>query len=191
MASCWMASCGNGLPVFFSTSFLHVGVASTPMSSAVLHVVGRWPESFPESRVHNFGSILGCPPLAAVALSRCRRPRRNAVTADGVRLGEAPDAPSRGEVRIRFPSGRCFNRRCRVALGDLHPLRDSQSLNIPGSGPGRITHAVLSRVRASTGMADSMTTGLADQDGGDSGTDATASGKWPLLGEPASGKDPL
>jgi hypothetical protein len=40
-------------------------------------------------------------------------------------------------------------------------------------------------------MADSMTTGLADQDGGDSGTDATASGKWPLLGEPASGKDPL
>jgi hypothetical protein len=42
-----------------------------------------------------------------------------------------------------------------------------------------------------TGMADSMTTGLADQDGGDSGTRATASGKRPLLSEPASGKDPL
>lgn len=40
-------------------------------------------------------------------------------------------------------------------------------------------------------MADSMTTGLADQDGGDSGTRATASGKRPLLSEPASGKDPL
>ena len=34
-------------------------------------------------------------------------------------------------------------------------------------------------------------TGLADQDGSDSGTDVTVSGKRSLLGEPASGKDPL
>jgi len=112
------------------------------------------------------------------------------VTADGVKLAEAPDAPSRGEVRIRFPSGQCSSWLGRVALGDLHPSRYSQSLLLPGSGPGRITHAASGRVRANTGMADSMTTGLADQDGGDSGNDAAADGE-PRLREPASGKDPL
>jgi len=40
-------------------------------------------------------------------------------------------------------------------------------------------------------VTDSMTTDLADQDGGYSGNDASDSGKRPLLGEPASGKDPL
>jgi hypothetical protein len=39
-------------------------------------------------------------------------------------------------------------------------------------------------------MADSMTSGLADQDGGDSGHDAAASGK-PQLSESASWKDRL
>jgi hypothetical protein len=167
------------------------GVALPPCARRLRHPVGRWPESVQESRVRKFGSVLGCSALAAKAVRRSWRPRRNVVSADGVRLAEAPDAPSRGEVRTRFPSGRCRNWQCRVALGDLHPSRDSQSLHDPGSGPGRITHAAISRMRASTGMADSMTTGLVDQDGGDSGTRATASGKRPLLSEPASGKDPL
>jgi len=69
--------------------------------------------------------------------------------------------------------------------------RASQSLRTPGSGPGRISHAAFGRIRASAGVTDSMTTDLADQDGGYSGNDASDSGKRPLLGEPASGKDPL
>jgi len=113
------------------------------------------------------------------------------VTAVGVKLAEAPDAPSRSEVHIRFPCGRRSSWRRRVALGDPYPSRDSQSLRTPGSGPGRISHAAFGRIRASAGVTDSMTTDLADQDGGYSGNDAADSGKRPLLGEPASGKDPL
>ena len=51
-------------------------------------------------------------------------------------------------------------------------------------------HAALGRMGALAATADGMTTGLADQDGGDSRNDATAGGK-PQLGESASGKDPL
>jgi hypothetical protein len=112
------------------------------------------------------------------------------VIAVGVKLAEAPDARSRGEVHIRILSGQCSSWLGRVAPGDLHPLRYPHSPNAPGSGPGRIARAVIGRMRANTGMADSMTTGLADQGGSESGNDATAGGK-PRLGESASGKDPL
>jgi hypothetical protein len=40
-------------------------------------------------------------------LGRVQRSRRNVVAAVGVRLVEVPDAPSRGEVRIRIPSRQC------------------------------------------------------------------------------------
>lgn len=87
----------------------------------------------------------------------------------GVRLGEAPDAPSRGEVRIRIPSGQSLARQ-RVALGDIHPSGDTPSLHSATSGPRWITHAAIGHVRAGTGMAERMTTGLINQVGGDSGS---------------------
>ena len=45
-------------------------------------------------------------------LGRVQRSRRNVVAAVGVRLVEVPDAPSRGEVRIRIPSRQCCQRHC-------------------------------------------------------------------------------
>lgn len=88
----------------------------------------------------------------------------------GVRLTEAPDAPSRGEVRIRIPSGQRPSRQQRVALGDTHPSGDTPSLHAATSGPGWITHAAFGQVRAAMGMADCMTTGLINQVDGDSGS---------------------
>ena len=88
----------------------------------------------------------------------------------GVRLVEAPDAPSRGEVRIRIPSGQRLSRQQRVALGDTHPSGDTPSLHTATSGTVWIMHAAIGQVRTATGMAECMTTGLINQAGGDSGS---------------------
>ena len=88
----------------------------------------------------------------------------------GVRLVEAPDAPSRGEVRIRIPSAQRLSRQQRVALGDTHPSGDTPSLYAATSGPGWITHAAIGQVRIATGIAECTTTGLINQVGGDSGS---------------------
>lgn len=87
-----------------------------------------------------------------------------------VRLGEAPDAPSRGEVRIRIPSGHRPSQLQRVALGDTHPSGDTPSLHAATSGPGWITHTAIGHMPIATGMAECLTTGLINQVGGDSGS---------------------
>ena len=69
----------------------------------------------------------------------------------GVRLGEAPDAPSRGEVRTRIPSGQRTSWQQRVAVGDTHPSGDNPSLHAATSGPGWIMHAAIGQVRTVTG----------------------------------------
>jgi hypothetical protein len=94
------------------------------------------------------------------------------VAALGVRLVEAPDAPSRGEVRIRIPSGQRFSRQQRVALGDTHPAADTPSLHAATSGPGWITQAAIGTARTATGIAGCVTTGLINQVGDDSGSRA-------------------
>jgi hypothetical protein len=123
--------------------------------------------------------------------------RRNAVTAVGVTLAEAPDVPSRGEVQFCFPSGQRCIMRWRVALGDIHPSGDIQSLHAPGSWPGRITHVASAWTRASADarasmdMTDCMTAALAKQGGRKSGSHAPVTDHWPPYGEAASWKDPL
>jgi len=113
------------------------------------------------------------------------------VTAVGVRLSEAPDAPSRGEVRIRIPSGQRWYRRWRVAIGDIHSSGDIRNLHAPGSQPGRIAHAAIGWMLAGTGMAERITAGLADQDGRYGWNRTALSGKRLPLGDLASWKDPL
>ncbi len=49
------------------------------------------------------------------------------MTAVGVRLSDAPGAPSRGDVRIRIPSGQPRTMRWLVALGDIHLSGDIRS----------------------------------------------------------------
>ncbi len=112
------------------------------------------------------------------------------MAAVGVKLDEASDAPSRGEVHIRFLSGQLFSCAGLDALGHVYPSRYSQGPLTPGSGSGRIARAAAGRMCANAGMADKMTTGLVGQGGGDSGNHATAIGK-PRLSESASRKDPL
>lgn len=87
----------------------------------------------------------------------------------GVRLVEAPDAPSRGEVRIRIPSGQRLSQQ-RVALGDTHPSGDTPSLHVATSGLGHSTHTAIGHVRSARGKAECTTTGLINQVGGDSGS---------------------
>jgi len=88
----------------------------------------------------------------------------------GVRLAEAPDAPTRGEVHIRIPSGQRMSRQQRVALGDIHPSGDAQSLYAATSGPEWIAPAAIGRLWTATGIAECTTTGLIGQVGGDSGS---------------------
>jgi len=114
------------------------------------------------------------------------------VAADGVRLGEAPVAPSWGEVHIRIPSGKHGSRlRLRGALGDTHPSGDLKSLYAPNLRPGWSAHTAIDRMRTSTALAECTTTGLIGQAGGDSGSRVTESGRHSRLGESASWKDPL
>jgi hypothetical protein len=121
------------------------------------------------------------------------------VAADGVRLGEAPVAPSWGVVHIRIPSGQhCLEQHCleprlrlRGALGDTHPSGDLKSLHAPNLRPGWNAHTAIDRMRISTALAECTTTGLIGQVGGDSGSRVAESGRQSRLGESASWKDPL
>jgi hypothetical protein len=112
------------------------------------------------------------------------------MAAVGVRLCEAPDAPSRSEVRFRILSGQRSNGHWRAALGDIHPSGDIRSLPAPGTRPGRIMHAAISWMRASTGMAEYTTAALM-QGYGDSGSRVAVSGEQLPPGDLASWKDPL
>jgi len=104
--------------------------------------------------VHCPGTIQRHDPRGAGATTNCGS-RRNCVTAVGVTLTQAPDAPSRGEVRIRIPSGSRASRerfprwrrdrRRRAALGDIHPSGDTQDPHAPVPGPGRMTHPASAR----------------------------------------------
>ena len=116
------------------------------------------------------------------------------MAADGVRLIEAPVAPSWGEVHIRIPSGqRSFGSRLllRGALGDTHPSGDPKNLHAPNLRPGWSAHSAIDRMRISTALAECTTTGLIGQAGGDSGSRVAESGRQSRLGESASWKDPL
>lgn len=116
------------------------------------------------------------------------------MAADGVRLGEAPVAPSWGEVHIRIPSGQHSSGVCgRVALGDTHPSGDLKSLHAPNQRPGWSAHAAtaIDRMRISTALTECTTTGLIGQVGGDSGSRVAESGRRSRLGKSASWKDPL
>jgi hypothetical protein len=125
------------------------------------------------------------------------------VAAVGVRLGEAPDAPSRGEVHVRIPpsqhSSSCQNsfseRSCswRVALGETYPSGDVESLHAPGtsSWPRWFAPAAISRMPINTGMAECVTTRPMNQDGRDSGSRVTDMKARSRIGDPASWKDPL
>jgi hypothetical protein len=113
------------------------------------------------------------------------------VAALGVRLGEAPDVPSRGEVCIRIPSGQRISRQQRVALGEAHPSGDTPSLHAATSGLGWITHAAIGQVRIAMGMAECTTTVLINQGGGDSRSRVAEKARQSCPGDPASWKDPL
>lgn len=112
------------------------------------------------------------------------------MTAVGVRLCEAPDAPSRGEVRFRIPSGQRCSRQWRAALGDIHPSGDIQSLHAPDTRPGLITHVAIGWTSASTGVAEYTTAALI-QGYGDSGSRVAVSGEQAPPDDLASWKDPL
>jgi hypothetical protein len=113
------------------------------------------------------------------------------VAAVGVRLGEAPDAPSWGEVHICIPSGQRSIRRQRAALRSTHPSGDDLTLRAPSSILVWVAHAAIGRMATARGVAVSKTTDLIDQDGGDSGSRVADSEVRSRLGDPASWKDPL
>jgi hypothetical protein len=118
------------------------------------------------------------------------------VAALGVRLVEAPDAPSRGQVRIRIPSGQRLTRQQRVALGDTHPSGDTPSPYAATSvmrttGPGRMAHAAIGQLRTGTGMTECMTSGLINQVGGDSGSRVAEKRGNRAQAIPHPWKDPL
>ena len=113
------------------------------------------------------------------------------MAAVGVRLGEAPDAPSRGEVRIRIPSGLRISGRQRVALGDINPSGDARGLRAPRSKPGRTARSAIGQMRTAAGIAVCTTTGLVDQVGGDSGSRVAEGSRQLRRGDLASWKDPL
>ncbi len=122
------------------------------------------------------------------------------MAADGVRLVEAPVAPSWGEVHTRIPSGLSIFSgqpcsggygRWRGALGDTHPSGDLKSLHAPNLRPGWSAYAAIGRMRISTALAECTTTGLIGQAGGDSGSRVAESGRQSRLGNSASWKDPL
>ncbi len=130
------------------------------------------------------------------------------MTAVGVKLSEAPGAPSGGEVRIRIPSGqncrtrldqrrfgqRQFDQHCsmrlRVALGDIHLSGDIRTTRL-AHRPG----APCLRLPEGTGQAQETAnctmTGLADQGGSEGESAATLSGMLSLTGDHTPWKDPL
>ena len=91
----------------------------------------------------------------------------------------------------RTSSGESDYWRWRVALGDLHPSGDIQSLHASWWWSGRLISAAAIRTRTSTEATDRMTISLVGQAGSDSGGRAAVSGKRSLTGDPAPWKDPL
>jgi hypothetical protein len=118
------------------------------------------------------------------------------VSAVGVTLCGAPDAPSGGEVQFCFPSGQGRFARWRVALADIHPSGDIRDLRAVGPWPGRITYASSAwtlanmNARAGTDLAG-WTIAVLKGQGGGSGNLAAVSGTQSPLGDTASWKDPL
>jgi hypothetical protein len=110
------------------------------------------------------------------------------VTAVGVRLCEAPGAPSRGDVRIRIPSDQPRGTRWRVALGDIHLSGDIRSSRL-AHRQGRASSRLPAALRRAREMADCTMTGRADQGG--SGTRVALNGNRWLAGQLISWKDPL
>lgn len=112
------------------------------------------------------------------------------MTAVGVRLDEAPGAPSRGEVHIRIPSGRLRSAQWRVALGDIHRSGDIRSTRL-AHGPHQAWSLAPSALRQARKMADCTMTGLAGDGYGQSGTRMAPDGTRSLAGDLISWKDPL
>lgn len=108
------------------------------------------------------------------------------MTAVGVTLCEAPGAPSRGDVRIRIPSGQPRNARWRVALNDIHLSGDIRSF-VSGSPPGPRFSRLQAVLRRAREMTDRTVTGRADQ--GSSGTRVALNGNRWLAGDLISWKD--
>jgi hypothetical protein len=119
----------------------------------------------------------------AAVSGRGQRSRRNAVTAVGVRLVEAPGAPSRGEVHIRIPSGQLRVAQWRAALGDIHLSGDIRSTRL-AHGTDRACSRAPSASRQAREMADCTMTGLAVEGYGQTRTRMFA-------GDLISWKDPL
>lgn len=163
----------------------------SPIGQAVTCRPGCRPTPLRRSKRSQLGRSPSPLASAAVVLGRVQRSRRNVVAAVGVRLVEASDAPSRGEVHIRIPSGQRVSRRQRVALGDTNPSGDAQSLHAATSGPGWVAYAAIGQMRAATGIAESTGTGLIGQAGGDSGSRVAGKTRQSCPGDPASWKDPL
>lgn len=105
----------------------------------------------------------------------------NAVSAPGVRMVEAPEAPTRSAVHIRIPSGRRERRRWRVALGDIHPSGDTPSLHAPWLMARTFTHAVIGRTRTGEDVADCTTASLVSRAGPDGEDRAAVGGIRSLL----------
>ena len=110
------------------------------------------------------------------------------MTAVGVRLCEAPGAPSRGDVRIRIPSVQPCSARRRVALGDIHLSGDIRSLRL-AHRHRRAYSRLPAASRRAREVADCTMTGRADQ--GSSGSRVALNGKRWLAGDLISWKDPL
>jgi hypothetical protein len=112
------------------------------------------------------------------------------VTAVGVRLDEAPGAPSRGEVHIRIPSGQLCSAQWRVALGDIHLSGDIPRTRL-ADGPDRACSQAPSASWQARGMADCTMTGLAGEGYGQSGNRVAPDCRRLLAGDLISWKDPL
>jgi len=119
------------------------------------------------------------------------------VSAVGVTLCGAPDAPSWDEVQFCFPSGQGRATRWRVALGEIYPSGDIRDLRAAGLSPGRLSHATSAwtlantDARAGTDMAEWTNAALKQQSGSDSGNPAAVSARQSPCGDTASWKDPL
>jgi len=112
------------------------------------------------------------------------------VTAVGVRLIEAPGAPSRGEVHIRIPSGQLRSAQWRVALGETHLSGDIRHTRL-ADGSNRACSRAPSWPRRARGIADCTMTGLAAEGYGQSGTRVAPENRRLLAGDLISWKDPL
>ena len=112
------------------------------------------------------------------------------MTAVGVRLSEAPGAPSRGEVHIRIPSDQLRSAQWRVALGDNHLSGDIRRTRLADGPDGACSRPPSARRRA-RGIADCTMTGLAAESYGQSGTRMAPDCRRLLAGDLISWKDPL